>query len=138
MPTPRPLARLKRPLRYVMGLAYVAAGVAHVLVPAVYEQVVPPAFPRPRLLVLLSGVAEVALGIGVLFERTRRPAAWGVIALLVAVFPANVHMATAEDLRLEGVPAWAAAPPRALLWARLPVQGLLALWAWWHTRPDDA
>lgn len=138
MHAPRPLARLKRPLRYVMGLIYVAAGVTHFLAPDAYEQVVPPAFPRPRLLVHLSGVAEVALGVGVLFERTRRPAAWGLVALLAAVFPANVHMATTDDLSLAGVPAWAAEPPRAALWARLPMQGLLALWAWWHTRPDDA
>lgn len=131
------LARLKRPLRYVMGLSYVAVGLTHFLAPDAYEQVVPPAFPRKRALVYLSGVAEVALGAGVLFERTRRPAAWGLLALLAAVFPANVHMATADDLELEAVPAWAADPPRALLWARLPVQGLLALWAWWYTRPEE-
>jgi uncharacterized membrane protein len=121
-----------------MGFAYVAAGLAHFLAPDAYEQVVPPAFPQPRLLVYLSGLAEVVLGAGVLVERTRRPAAWGLVALLVAVFPANVHMATTDDLSLEGVPTWATEPPRVLLWARLPVQGLLALWAWWHTRPDDA
>lgn len=121
-----------------MGLGYVTTGVAHFLAPDVYEQVVPPTYPCPRLLVYLSGIAEVVLGAGVLFERTRRLAAWGLIALLVAVFPANIHMATAEDLSLDGVPECVAEPPRAALWARLPVQGILALWAWWHTRHDDS
>jgi uncharacterized membrane protein len=130
------IVRLKRPLRYVMGLGYVAAGLAHFLAPDAYEQVVPPAFPHKRTLVYLSGVAEVMLGTGVIFERTRRAAAWGLLALLAAVFPANVHMATADDLEFDGVSAWATDLPQALLWARLPMQGLLALWAWWHTRPD--
>lgn len=130
------LARLKRPLCYVMGLTYVVAGVLHFVAPTVYEQVVPPSLPRPRELVYLSGVAEVGLGIGVLFDRTRRPSAWGLVALLVAVFPANVHMATADDLDLRGVPEWARDPPDAALWARLPLQAVLVLWAWWYTRPD--
>ncbi|WP_255151408.1 DoxX family protein [Halorarius halobius] len=125
------LARLERPLRYVMGLAYVVAGVLHFLAPRVYERTVPPELPRPRLLVYLSGVAEIVLGVGVLFERTRRPAAAGIVALLVAVFPANVNMAV-RDVDLE----WVEDVPDVALWARLPLQGVLALWAWWHAQTD--
>ncbi|WP_089876672.1 DoxX family protein [Halogeometricum limi] len=121
-----------------MGLTYVVAGVLHFVAPAVYEQVVPPQFPRPRALVLLSGVAEVVLGVGVLFERTRRASAWGLVALLVAVFPANVYMATSDDLELRGVPERLRDPSDAALWARLPLQALLVAWAWWYTEPTAA
>jgi uncharacterized membrane protein len=116
-----------------MGLLYVLAGGLHFVTPHVYEQVVPPQFPRPRTLVYLSGIAEVVLGVGVLFERTRRRSAWGLIALLVAVFPANVYMATSDDLELEGVPARVRDAPDAALWARLPLQAVLVAWAWWYT-----
>jgi uncharacterized membrane protein len=129
------LGRLKRPLRYAMGLGYVVAGALHFVAPTVYEQVVPPGFPRPLGLVYLSGVAEVVLGLGVLFERTRRASAWGLVALLVAVFPANVYAATADDLDLQGVPERLRDPPDAVLWARLPLQAVLVAWAWWYTDP---
>lgn len=127
------LARYERPLRYAMGAFYVLAGVTHFLLPRAYESVVPPELPRPRALVYLSGVVEVVLGLGVLVPRTRRHAALGVVALLVAVFPANLNMAV-RDVTLDGVPERFSDPPDAVLWARLPVQGLLALWAWWHAR----
>ncbi|MFB6206571.1 MAG: hypothetical protein ABEJ05_08625 [Haloglomus sp.] len=128
----RALARYKRPLRYVMGLNYVVVGILHLLVPTRFEQVVPPQLPRPLELVYLSGVVEIVLGLGVLFERTRRAAAVGIMLLLAAVFPANVYMAV-SDVELQGVPAWARDPPDALLWARLPLQAVLVLWAYWYT-----
>lgn len=116
-----------------MGLTYVLAGVLHFVAPKVYEQVVPPQLPKPRTLVYLSGVAEVGLGLGVLCERTRNLSAWGLVALLVAVFPANVYMAVADDLELEGVPEQFSDPSDAALWARLPLQAVLVAWAWWYT-----
>lgn len=69
-----------------------------------------------------------------LVPRTRRRAAQGLIALLVAVFPANVYTAT-QDATLTGVPEWLGDPSETVLWARLPLQGVLVLWAWWYTRP---
>jgi uncharacterized membrane protein len=116
-----------------MGGLYVIAGVLHFVAPEMYERVVPPQFPRPRTLVYLSGSAEIVLGIGVLFERTRRRSAWGLVALLVAVFPANIYMATGDDFDLQGVPAQLRDPRAAALWARLPLQALLVAWAWWYT-----
>ncbi len=81
----------------------------------------PPALPAPRLLVLLSGVAEVAGGLGLLWPATRRVAVWGLLGLLLAVFPANIYMLQVhEQLHL---PAWA-------LGARLPLQPLLMWWVW--------
>ncbi|WP_424009207.1 DoxX family protein [Haloferax denitrificans] len=131
------LRRFKTPLRYVMGALYVLAGVMHFVVPNAYAQVVPPVFPAALALVYVSGVAEIALGVGVVFRRTQRAAAWGLVALLVAVFPANVYMAT-SDIVLEGVPAALREPSDAALWLRLPLQGVLVAWTWWYTRPAPA
>ncbi|ESS05189.1 MAG: putative membrane protein [uncultured archaeon A07HR67] len=131
--------RLKRPLLLVMGPMYVVAGVFHFLVPGLYVQIVPPVFPAPLALVYLSGLAEVAVGIGLLIPRTRRYAAWATVALLVAVFPANVYMAT-SGVVVEGMPG--GGDPSALVrWGRLPIQAVLVLWAFWYTRssgPDPA
>jgi len=128
------LARYKRPLLYVMGPMYVLAGLAHFVAPDAYERAIPPSFPRPRALVLLSGVAEVVLGLGVLHPDTREASAWGLVALLVAVFPANVHLAT-EDGAEAVAPEGRASTVRAASVARLPFQAVLAAWAWWYTRP---
>ncbi|MFC7028213.1 hypothetical protein ACFQJ5_12530 [Halomicroarcula sp. GCM10025324] len=125
------LARFKGPLLYVMGPLYVVAGLLHFVVPELYVQVVPPMFPAALALVYLSGLAEVAVGIGVLLRPTRRYAAWATIALLVAIFPANVYMAT-SGVVVDGVPG-GGAPSEFVRWARLPLQGVLILWAYWYT-----
>jgi uncharacterized membrane protein len=126
--------RLKRPLLFVMGPLYVVAGVLHFVVPELYVQIVPPVLPAPLALVYLSGVAEIAVGIGVLVPRTRRYAAWGTVALLLAIFPANVYMAT-HGVVVEGMPG-GGDPSTVARWARLPLQGVLVLWAYWYTNPS--
>ena len=127
------LRRAKRPLLYLMGPMYVVAGVLHFVVPELYVQIVPPRLPAALALVYLSGFAEVVVGVGVLIPRTRRYAAWATIALLVAVFPADVYMAT-HDVVVAGMPG--GGDPSALVrWGRLPLQGVLILWAAWYTRP---
>jgi uncharacterized membrane protein len=132
-----PRSGLERPLLLAMSLLYVGAGVMHFLTPKVFARIVPPRLPRPLALVYLSGVAEVVLGVGVLFERTRRRSAWGLVALLVAVFPANVHMATNTVLP-ESVPERGRGLARIALWLRLPLQAVLVAWAWRYTRPPSA
>ncbi|WP_123624324.1 DoxX family membrane protein [Halorubrum sp. CSM-61] len=131
-----PLAGRKRPLRYAMSAAYVIAGIAHFLAPKAFARVVPPGLPRPRALVYLSGIAEVGLGLGVACDRTRRGSAWGIMALLGAVFPANVYMAT-DGVAAELAPDRLSGVARAAAWARLPLQGVLLLWAWWYTCPES-
>ncbi|QDX39980.1 DoxX family membrane protein [Salarchaeum sp. JOR-1] len=130
------IARFRRPLLFVMSAFYVVAGVAHLLWPRGFQRVVPPSLPRPRLVVYVSGVAELVLGAGVLVRRTRRVSAWGLVALLVAVFPANVHVARSDVFR-DAVPSRFSWLVDVAAWARLPVQAVLVLWAWWYTRPDD-
>lgn len=120
------MSLIKRIALVVMVLFYVGAGVNHFVNPAFYLPMMPPWLPWHWELVILSGVAEVLLGIGVAIPATRRLAAWGLIALLVAVFPANLHMA------LNDVYGWGVGS-----WIRLPFQLPLIAWAWWFTRPDQ-
>jgi uncharacterized membrane protein len=108
----------------LVAAVFGAAGVAHFLVPAFFEAIVPPWLPAPRALVYWSGVAEVAGALGVLHPRTRALAGWGLLALLIAVFPANVHML--RDAIDVGASRWWI----AALAVRLPVQGLLLWWVW--------
>lgn len=125
------LTRFKRPLGYAMALLYVVAGGLHFVVPELYAQIVPPVLPAPLALVYLSGLAEITVGVGLLVPRTRSYAAWATIALLVAVFPANVYMAVSM-VPVEGVSG--GDDPSALVrWGRLPLQGVLVLWAYWYT-----
>jgi len=112
---------------YLMAALYAGAGVLHFVAPAVYARIVPPYLPAPLALVYLSGAAELAGGLGLLLPATRRLAAGGLILLLIAVFPANVYMAQ-HNAELFQLPAW-------LLWARLPLQGVLIWWAWQFARP---
>jgi len=131
--TTNTMRRLKRPLRYLIGLLYIGAGVTHFPIPMVFAQIVPPQFPYSVALVYLSGIAEIVLGAGVLFRRTRRQSAWGLVALLLAVFPANVYMAT-SGMAAEMVPDWARDIAQLAAWVRLPLQAVLIRWAWWYTR----
>ena len=126
-----------RSLAPLMGATYVVAGIAHFLAPKRFAEAIPPAFPRPVGLVYLSGIAEILLGIGVAIPRTRRPSAWGIAALLVAVFPANVHLARSDTLN-DLVPDRLVGPTRIAALVRLPFQGVLIGWALRYARADEA
>ncbi len=106
---------------YLQAIIYIVAGLNHFINPKTYLAIMPPYIPAHQLMVTLSGVTEVILGIGLLFPVTRSLSAWGLILLLVAVFPANVYMATST--RFRKLPAW-------LRWGRLPLQGILIWWAY--------
>jgi uncharacterized membrane protein len=127
------MGRTKRVLLWVMAFAYVAAGFNHLVNPAFYVAIMPPELPNPEWLNLIAGLAEIVLGVFVLEPRVRTLAAWGIIALLIAVFPANLWVAT-QNL---GPPDFAPGTGNAATnWARLPLQALFILWAFWYTRPD--
>ncbi len=110
---------------YIQALVYIVAGINHFVRPRLYMAIMPPYLPAHQLLVDLSGVAEIVLGLGLLLPVTRVWAAWGLILLLIAVFPANVYMATADQFAQ--IPDW-------IRWGRLPLQGLLIWWAYRYTR----
>ena len=127
------MSRRKHVLLFVMAALYVAAGFNHLLNPDFYVAMIPPGLPDPEWLNLFSGLAEIVLGVFLLESRTRALAAWGIIALLIAVFPANVYVA----LENVGVPGGTPGTGNAVLaWARLPFQAVLIAWAWWYTWPE--
>lgn len=99
----------------------------HFLKSDAFVQIVPPAFPAKEALVAISGAAEIAGAIGLVIPQTRTAAVYGLIALLVAVFPANVYMAL-DRARFASLPEWA-------LIARLPLQALLIGWIWGLRKP---
>lgn len=113
-------------LRFLLGGLFVAAGLNHFLNPAFYVAIMPPYLPWHRELVYVSGAAEIVLGAMLLVSRWVVLAAWGLIALLIAVFPANIHMTMHPELYPSISPA--------ALWIRLPIQGLLIAWAYRYTR----
>jgi uncharacterized membrane protein len=110
---------------------FVLAGTMHFVIPRQYEAIVPPYIPYHREAVAISGAAEIAGGLAVIPERTRELAGLWLVALLAAVFPANVHMAVnpgqIKGLDTDRIRPW-------MLWARLPLQPLVMLWAWRATR----
>lgn len=110
---------------YIQALVYVAAGINHFIRPRMYLMLMPPYLPAHQLLVDLSGIAEVVLGLCLLLPATRAWAAWGLILLLIAIFPANVHMAMSDQFAR--IPDW-------IRWGRLLLQGLLIWWAYQYTR----
>jgi uncharacterized membrane protein len=126
------MQKLQFPLRWLLGVLFVLAGANHFLHTDFYVSIMPPYLPWHRELVYLSGVAEIALGALFLIRKFKAIAAWGLIALLIAVFPANLHMA----LHAEHYPRIS---PIAL-WIRLPLQGVLIALVWfagvWASRSE--
>lgn len=111
--------------QYLMGIIYILAGLNHFIQPRLYLKIIPHYLPNPKILNKLSGLAEILLGILVCSSLTTNFAAWGIMALLIAVFPANVYMLQNEKAAL-GLPKW-------LLLLRLPLQLLLIYWAFQYT-----
>ena len=113
--------------RLLLAFIMVYAGVAHFRNPAPFISIVPDWLPAHAALVAISGVAEIAGGVGLLVPLVRLVAAIGLIALYIAVFPANVYMLT-HHIYMAGIHSdfW--------LWLRLPLQVVLIGWAWWVRR----
>jgi uncharacterized membrane protein len=118
--------------RAVLAVFFAYTGTMHFVKPRFFEAIVPPAIGSlKKQAVAVSGVAEIAGAAAVLHPATRRCGRWWLLGLLLAVFPANIHMAVnpeqIEGLDLKRIPRWA-------LWARLPLQPLAMLWVWRATR----
>lgn len=111
-------------VRWLLAVFFIAAGANHFRTPELYLGMMPVGLPWPAALSLIAGAAEMLGGVGLLVPRARRFAGWGLVALLVAVFPANVHVA------LQGrMPGTAFSP--LTLWLRLPFQAVFVAWVWW-------
>lgn len=110
---------------YIMALLYILAGFNHFRNPKMYIRIIPSYFSNPNLINKLSGFAEIILGIGLLIPALTEMSAWGIILLLIAIFPANLHMYLNEKASF-GLPKW-------VLLLRLPLQLALIYWAYLYT-----
>ena len=111
--------------KYLMAAIYILAGIMHFVKPKVYLKIMPPALPFHKGLVYLSGLCEMVFGAMLLFDSTQSIGAWGLIATLIGVYPANIYMLSSY----KGKRKWY----RIALWIRLPIQFLLIYWAWLYT-----
>jgi uncharacterized membrane protein len=125
----RILSTAQRIAVVVAAVIYIVAGSLHFIKPEPYLRIMPPYIPWHPAMVRISGAFEILGGLGLFVPATRRAAAWGLVALLIAVFPANIYMA------LHPVEAGAAGIAPVLRWGRLPLQALLIWWLLWSTRP---
>lgn len=121
------MQKIKIVMKYLLAVLFIAAGINHFVHPAFYLQMMPPYLPWHLALVYISGVFEIVLGALALFPRFAQLAGWGLIALLIAVFPANLYMAQNPQLFPD--------ISQTVLFIRLPIQLLLIWWAWWATKP---
>jgi uncharacterized membrane protein len=116
-------------MKYLLAAGFIFAGFNHFYNPDFYLRIMPPYLPWPSALHLIAGFFEVVLGVMLLIQRFQRLAAWGLIALLLAIYPANIHMAVNHHLYPE--------LPMVFHWIRLPMQFVLIAWALWFTRADE-
>ena len=124
------LSKLKLPIVYFSSVGYVYVGFLHFIQPDFFLKIMPPYMPYHLELVLISGAIEIVLGVGLLFKRIRKYVGWGLILLLVAVYPANIYLAFNEvPQQAIGISSFMAS------WVRLPIQFLLIGLAYWFTKP---
>ena len=110
---------------YIMAAFLIFAGISHFTKKNFFMKVMPPYIPKHEEMVIISGIVEIILGIGLLFSQTKSLAAWGIILLFIAVFPANIYMVTSG--KFKKIPKW-------MLWLRLPLQFILIAWAFLYTK----
>ncbi len=121
--------RFRKPLLYLLSLNLCFVGFLHLITPDFFVAIIPKGLPNPEWLNVISGLAEIVLGVYLLEPRTRVYAAWGVIALVIAVFPANVNM------MLENIgPDGPGTGSPVVNWVRLPFQIVFGLWAYMFTK----
>lgn len=118
--------------RGILAVSIIVVGITHFLKPTEYAKIVPPQFPNPVELVYISGFFEILGGIGLTIPFVSVAAAWGLILLFIAVFPANIYLAIHSEIEIEGIPH-----SPIMYWVRLPLQAVLIAWAWWYTRKPE-
>jgi uncharacterized membrane protein len=121
----------RQTLKGLFAFFMIVAGISHFIIPDTYVKIVPPQLPYPEAIVYISGFFEILGGIGLLVPPTSQAAAWGLLVLIIAVYPANINMAV-NHIHLDNIPDgnWFQA-------IRLPFQFVLIAWAYWLTKPDE-
>ncbi len=119
---------VKTILKWLFGIAFILAGANHFINPPFYLKMMPPVLPAHLFLIYLSGIIEIVLGVLLLIPKFTKFAAWSLIALLIAVFPANIYMVMNPQLFNEF--------SMISLYVRLPIQFVLIVWAFWLTKVE--
>jgi uncharacterized membrane protein len=122
------LRRNKELLRVFLSISIIIVGITHFTHTAQYAKIVPPELVYKVSLVYISGFFEILGGVALLIPMLSVLAAWGLVMLFIAVFPANINQAI-NSIPIEGIPHHP-----ILYWVRLPFQAVLITWAWWYTR----
>lgn len=117
--------------RVILAVSLVVVGTLHFTAWDQFVRIVPPQLPEPKLLVYISGFFEILGGIGLLVPPVSVAAAWGLIALFIAVFPANINQSI-NNIPIDGIPHHP-----LLYWFRLPFQAVFIAWAWQYTQPNE-
>jgi len=120
------ISKIKTISIVIMSLFYIMAGINHFINPDWFVRIVPPILPFKAVLVYVSGVFEIVLGSLLIFPKTRFIAGWGLILLLLAVYPANIYVALSNGKAMNITPMMA--------WGRLPFQFVFIGLAYWHSR----
>lgn len=123
--------RLKEIFRAILSVSIIVVGITHFVKPLEYASIVPPQFGDRLAMVYISGFFEILGGIGLVIPFVSVAAAWGLIALFIAVFPANIYQAI-HSIPIEGLPHHP-----LFYWFRLPFQAVFIAWAWWYTRKPE-
>lgn len=123
--------RLKEIFRAILSVSIIVVGITHFIKPLEYASIVPPQFGDRLAMVYISGFFEILGGIGLVIPFVSVAAAWGLIALFIAVFPANIYQAI-HSIPIEGIPHHP-----LFYWFRLPFQAVFIAWAWWYTRKPE-
>lgn len=121
---------LKETFRGILAVAIIIVGITHFIRPEQYARIVPPPLP-PFAMVYISGFFEILGGVGLLIPLVSVAAAWGLFALFIAVFPANIYQAL-NSIPIDGIPHHP-----LLYWFRLPFQAVFLAWAWWFTKKPE-
>ena len=109
-----------------MGIFYIFAGLGHFINPLFYERIVPPMLPCRIPIVYISGIFEIVLGFLLFFQKTRFIACWGLVLLLIVIYPANIYVTLTDGEAMGITPVMA--------WARLPFQFVFIGIAYWHSK----
>lgn len=127
----RIISNNRQTLKGLFAFFMIVAGISHFIIPDIYIKIVPPQLPYPEAIVYISGFFEILGGIGLLVPPTSQAAAWGLLVLIIAVYPANINMAV-NHIHIDNIPDgnWFQA-------IRLPFQFVLIAWAYWLTKPDE-
>jgi uncharacterized membrane protein len=123
---------LKKISLVILILSYAVLGMNHFRNPGSYIRIIPAYLPFPHFLNLAAGFFEIAFAFLLIFKETRKLAAWGIVLMLIAFLPVHIDMIIHAPMMLGDFKV-----TPLIAWLRIPLQGLLILWAWWHTRADN-